>query len=349
MVFVAAWMAYVGLTVAMAALEGEPVRHILLLVPAPAALAVVIGWRRRHLVTAERSPLRTTGVLVGVGVLYCVLSALISTGLLAWFAPDVESIWVGGPLGLGVRLAIYASVLYVIFAGFLMWSESLERIQESRTMAAQAAVLRARAESKALRAQFNPHFVFNTLHSLMLLVREDPTAAERAIEDVAALIRYASTLERRGQDTAPLGQELEVARKYLALETLRLDERLVVAWETDPDLEDVATPAFSLQTLLENAIKHGLSPKPDGGRITVRVGTEGADMILRVEDDGMGAEPEAVGVREGSGLNLLERRIRGLYGDAASLAWRTGPGEGFTVTLRWPMRMVAGEREDEDV
>lgn len=347
-VFVAAWLAYVGITVAMGSLEGEPSGHILLLVPAPAALTAVIGWRRRDVVTDKRTLIRTTGILVVVGMVYCVLSALISIGLLAWLAPDVESIWVGGPALLSLRLALYSSVLYVIFAGFLMWSESLERIQESRAMAAQAVVLRARAESKALRAQFNPHFVFNTLHSLMLLVREDPSTAERAIEDVAALIRYASTLERRGQDTVPLGQELEVARKYLALETLRLEDRLGVVWKVDAELHNMAVPAFSLQTLLENAIKHGLSPKPEGGKITIQVSAEGQRMVLTVADDGMGADPSEIAGSGGSGLTLLKHRLAGLYGEAASLAWHTEPGKGFSVMLHWPMVPAAAQAEGTD-
>lgn len=347
-VFVAAWLAYVGITVAMGTLEGEPVRHMLLLVPAPASLTALIGWRRRDLVTAERTLPRTTGLLAVVGILYCVLSALISIGLLAWLAPDIESIWVGGPVMLGLGLALYSSVLYVIFAGFLMWSESLERIQESRAMAAQVAVLRAQAESKALRAQFNPHFVFNTLHSLMLLVREDPSTAERAIEDVASLIRYASTLERRGQDTVPLGQELEVARKYLALETLRLEDRLEVVWRVDAELQNMAVPAFSLQTLLENAIKHGLSPKPEGGKITIQVSAEGRRMVLTVADDGMGADPGQIAGSGGSGLTLLKHRLAGLYGEAASLAWHTEPGKGFSVMLHWPMAPAAAQAEGAD-
>jgi anti-sigma regulatory factor (Ser/Thr protein kinase) len=344
-IFVTAWLAYVGLTVAMGSLEDEPLRHILLIVPAPAALTALIGWRRQDLVTDQRTLLRTTGLLVVVGVLYCILSALLSLPLLAWFASDVESIWVGGPALLVLRLSVYSSVLYVIFAGFLMWSESLERIQESRTMAAQAAVLRARAESKALRAQFNPHFVFNTLHSLMLLVREDPSTAERAIEDVASLIRYASTLERRGQDTVPLGQELEVARRYVALEALRLEDRLGVVWKVDAELERMAVPAFALQTLLENAIKHGLSPKPEGGKITIQVSAEGRNMVLTVADDGMGADSGEMARSGGSGLTLLEHRLASLYGDAASLAWHTEPGKGFSVMLHWPMRPVTAQEE----
>ena len=198
-------------------------------------------------------------------------------------------------------------------------------------------MLRAEAEAKAVRAQFNPHFVFNTLHSLMLLVRADPGTAERAIEDVAALIRYAAVLERRDLDSVPLGQELEIARRYLGLESLRLSERMNVAWEIDPDLETVAVPPFSLQTLLENAIKHGIAPKEEGGRIRIRIREEEGVLAIEVEDDGLGAAPETVRAAEGKGLNLLGRRVATLFGDAASLTWKTSPRKGFSALLRVPI------------
>ena len=334
--FSVGWLAYLGLLCFPIMLEGEPATPFLLMTAGPAIMGLLLALCRRALANPDRSLLRTAGLLAGVGLLYAVSSALLSI-LLMWLFPSPQSLlWEEGIHKALVSLTFYSLILFAILAGFLMWSESLERIQESRAMAAREAVLRAEAEAKALRAQFNPHFVFNTLHSLMLLVREDPGTAERAIEDVASLIRYASTLERRGQDTVPLKQELEMARRYLALEALRLEERLGVVWEVDPESEGMAVPAFALQTLLENAIKHGLSPKPEGGRIRVGLRRGDGRLILKVEDDGMGADPEKVATSEGSGLRLLERRLAGLYGDAASLTWRTGPGEGFDVEIRWP-------------
>ena len=163
---------------------------------------------------------------------------------------------------------------YALLAGFLMWSESIVRVNESHAMLAREAMLRAEAESKALRAQFNPHFVFNTLHSLMLLVRAEPDAAERAIEDVAALIRYASVLQRKGVDAVALETEVDIARRYAALEKLRLQERLTVVWDIPDELGRCAIPAFSIQSLLENAVKHGISPRP-GAECRSRWGVPG--------------------------------------------------------------------------
>jgi LytS/YehU family sensor histidine kinase len=298
-------------------------------------------------VNPEHPVLRTGGTLLITGILFAALSALCSTLLIR--ALDLENVLLRGaePRLLFPKLVVYAIVLFAILVGFLMWTVSAERVQESRAIAAREAVLRAKAEAKALRAQFNPHFVFNTLHSLMLLVREDPGTAEQAIEDVASLIRYASSLERRGQDVVPLSQEVEIARKYLALESLRLEDRMEVVWEVADELGDVAVPAFALQTLLENAIKHGLSPKPEGGTITIRVRAEGERMSLTVGDDGMGAVASEVVASDGNGLTLLGHRLLGLYGDAASSTWHTEPGRGFTVTLEWP-RTRAGEPVNAD-
>jgi sensor histidine kinase YesM len=242
----------------------------------------------------------------------------------------------GDPQTAVLAFSFYYLLIYAVLAGFMMWSESLYRIEESRALAAREAVLRAEAEAKAVRAQFNPHFVFNTLHSLMLLVRADPTAAERAIEDVAALIRYAASLDRRDLDAVPLGDEVEIAKRYMGLEALRLADRLHVRWEMEPGLESAGVPPLSLQILLENAIKHGISPKPEGGCITIRVKEDSDHLLISVEDDGMGAEPDMVQAAEGKGLNLLRRRLSMAFGDSASLTWRTSSGGGFIASLRVP-------------
>ncbi|NNM32619.1 MAG: histidine kinase [Gemmatimonadetes bacterium] len=232
--------------------------------------------------------------------------------------------------------------LYFILLGFLMWTESVERIQEGRTMVARARMLRAEAEAKALRAQFSPHFVFNALHSMILLIRADPDAAERSVEDMAALIRYGSVLQKRASETVPLAVEAGVAQRYLALEKMRLGDRLECHLEIEPGLDGLAVPALTLQTLLENAVKHGIAPLEEGGSIGLSVAAEGEDLVIRVSDDGAGADPSAIGGEE-SGLHLLARRLDSIYGERdgagagrASLRWETSPKAGFTATVRLP-------------
>jgi signal transduction histidine kinase len=334
--FSAGWIVYAGLMVSTAVLEGEAVLPRLSSVLPPSIFSIVIASRRRLFLKPEWHIWKTVGVHFGVGLGYAVLSSLGTIGLTMALGA-FESAFAGeAPAAAVVFFSFYYFLIYAVLAGFMMWSESLHRVEESRALAARESILRAEAEAKAVRAQFNPHFVFNTLHSLMLLVRADPTAAERAIEDVASLIRYASILERRDQDVVPLGEELEIARRYIGLETLRLSDRLTVEWDIDPELDNVAVPPFSLQTLLDNAIKHGIAPKEEGGTIRVQIRRDADLMAISVEDDGLGAKPETVRAAEGKGLNLLQRRLSTLFGDTASLTWRTSPGEGFSALLRVP-------------
>lgn len=329
-------LAYVAVLVLPANFDNESLLPRLLCTVAPLSLGYLIAWRRRDLLRPEASLLGTAGILLVLGVAYAVLSAAVSAGLLGLTVTPPGTLWSARPTVLVGFLSLSYLLLYGVLAGFLMWTESINRVQESRAISDREAVLRAQAEARVLRARFNPHFVFNTLHSLMLLVRADPKAAERAIEDVAALIRYASLLDRSGKDTVPLSQEVAMAEKYLALENLRLADRLKVEWEVAAEVGRFAVPSFSLQTLLENAIKHGLSPKPEGGTIGVRLDRSDERLILSVADDGVGADPSDVTRNEGRGLSVLKQRLAALHGSAASLTWHTAPGEGFSVLLEVP-------------
>ena len=343
--FSAGWIVYAGLMAFTAVLEGQLVLARLATVLPPAIFSILIASRRRLFLKPEWPIWKTVGVHFGVGLGYAVSSALGSIGL-TMVIGAFESAFPGESPAVAVSFfSFFYFLLYAVLAGFMMWSESLHRVEESLALAARESVLRAEAEAKAVRAQFNPHFVFNTLHSLMLLVRADPSAAERAIEDVASLIRYASVLERRNQDVVQLGEEMEIARRYIGLESLRLSDRLRVEWEIDPELERIEVPPFSLQTLLENAIKHGISPKPSGGSITVRVRKASGNLAISVEDDGMGAEPESVQQAEGKGLHLLQRRVSTLFGDTASLTWETSPGKGFSAHLQLPISQARGSAQ----
>ncbi len=235
-VFASGWIALFGLLVSGEAMAergfGRAVVGAFIGVGSPAALAVIVALKRRHLLRPEWTLVKTVGVHAGVGVLYAVGAAVLATVLTAALGHELDEATLEmSPWAIFFFRTVSGVFFYLILAGFLMWTESLARVHESRTLAAREAMLRAEAELSALRAQFNPHFVFNTLHSLMLLVRADPESAERAIEDVAALIRYASVLQRKGVDAVPLEEELDIARRYVALEQLRLQARLRVEWD----------------------------------------------------------------------------------------------------------------------
>jgi len=344
LLFSAGWLTYAGLATVTLVLEGETLGRSLIGavgIVIPLALpAAVLARYRKWLLRPRATVARYVGHKLVIGVLYAATVCSVGSLLMA-FTPIglIREYYGATPVALLAWL-LSGLFLYGIFLVCLMWLDALERVQVTRALAAEEAVLRARAEAKAVRAQFNPHFVFNTLHSLMLLVRREPDAAERAIEDVAELIRYASILQRREVDQVPLSKELAFAERYLALEKLRLADRLRVSRDMQEGLDDVLVPALSLQTLLENAINHGIAPKPEGGciRITARAG-DGV-VVMEISDDGVGADPADVADADGSGLALLRARLTNVHGPAADLSWETAPGEGFKARLTLPDRRV---------
>lgn len=348
--FAAGWSAYFGLLVSFELLNspGQFVRPPLLAIVNTlphASISAVIALNRQRLLRPEWSPRKTLGVHAIVGLLFALTSAVVL--LLVTSATGLRTGEMHGqpPMTQVFVVTVSGLVLYVIFLGFLMWSESMRRFRDGQVLIAREAALRAEAEAKALRAQFNPHFVFNTLHSLMLLVRADPAAAERAIEDVATLIRFASIVQRRDLDTVPLAKEVEVARRYVDLEQLRLEDRLRVEWRLAVDLVRFAIPAFSLQTLVENAIKHGIEPKVGGGSVTVSIDQQAGRLRVTVVDDGVGADPASVEAQAGHGLDLLRRRFETRYGAAGTVETTTAPGEGFRVVLEMPADRAAAHPE----
>ena len=342
-VYSAGWLGWVALMAIPAALEGTPVAPAVVSTAGPILLGTLVALWRRKLLQPTAPLARTVVTHLALGIAYAVATAFLSAVLVRWVVPPGQTFWNRSLPAVMAYLCVVNLVLYVVLAGYLMWTESIRHVQESQARLAREAILRTQAEAQALRAQFNPHFVLNTLHSLMALVREEPETAERAIEDVGALIRYASSLERSGQDIVPLRREIEIAERYLALERLRLADRLTVEWGIAVDPEPHQVPSFSLQSLLENAIKHGISPKAEGGTLTIRVGVEAERLVVSVHDDGCGADPRDVVEGEGRGLGLLGRRLAALCGPGASLTWDTAPDRGFTARMAIPLAMAARE------
>ena len=336
-VFAFGWLGWIAVMALPSALAGEPVGPPIASTVGPILFGTLVAGWRRELLRPGAPLVRTVLTHLGVGVAYAVASAFLSALLAHWIAPPGELLWNHPLLGIFTYLCVVHAVLYVVLAGYLMWTESIRHVRESQARLAHEAVLRTQAEAKALRAQFNPHFVLNALHSLMALVREEPETAERAIEDVGALIRYAAGLARYDRDTVPLREEITIAERYLALEGLRLGDRLTVAWDirADPGLYDV--PSFSLQSLLENAITHGVSPQAAGGAVRIGISVEGEYLVMSVEDDGLGADPKVVMDAQGRGLDLLTQRLGALYGPDASLTWSTEPANGFSVRCAIPL------------
>jgi signal transduction histidine kinase len=218
-------------------------------------------------------------------------------------------------------------------------TRSIARRVAERRAVEQAEASRAAAERELaharlalLQAQVEPHFLYNTLANAQLLTRSDPARADAMLGELITYLR--SSLPRADGSPSTMRLELERARAYLELMKIRMGERLKVEIGIEADAEQVRIPAMIVQTLVENAIKHGLEPKPGGGTLWIGAQCREGAVEIRVADDGLGFGSDTKG--SGIGLKNARERLRLAYGDGASLELTPNYPAGVTATLRIP-------------
>jgi len=217
---------------------------------------------------------------------------------------------------------------------FLLDNLRLREERSQRERREQDLLLEAnRSELRALRAQVNPHFMFNALNTIAGLIPRRPDRAERTIEQLAEVFRY--TLRRSEREWVPLDEELEAVRAYLEIERTRFGDRLEFAIRAGDDAAKVRIPAMIVQTLVENAVKHGVGAIRAPGRIEVAVETSQNRLRIEVRDNGPGFEESALEAPhpsgDGHGLRNIRERLRGYFGDAARLSVSRERALGLTV------------------
>jgi two-component system, LytTR family, sensor kinase len=235
-----------------------------------------------------------------------------------------------------VEAAIYATSLMVIGTQLKIWNSVRIQIKLEEQ---ERLLLQARME--ALQNQINPHFLFNTLNSVSSLVRFDPDRARELIIKLANILRR---LLHSSDSFVPLREELEFIDNYLDIEVVRFGpDKLRVIKDLDPSSLDAMVPSMLLQPLVENSIKHGLSSKIDGGSIYLRSRFSGSNLIVEVEDDGVGMgaaqfleRPSGLG-GTGIGMANVAERLKVLYGDTARMTLDSHDGKGTLVRLRLPI------------
>lgn len=196
------------------------------------------------------------------------------------------------------------------------------------------------ARMEALQNQINPHFLFNTLNSISSLVRFDPELARDMISKLATILRR---LLNSSEAFAPLREEFEFIDNYLDIEVIRFGrEKLRVVKELDPASLDIVVPSMLMQPLVENSIKHGLSPKIEGGTIFLRSRVTNSRLIIEVEDDGVGmgsAQLEESSSWPGMGIGManISERLQVLYGDTARMTIDSHEGKGTLIRIRLPL------------
>jgi hypothetical protein len=217
----------------------------------------------------------------------------------------------------------------------LLGAEAMNHAQARREGEVQAELLGgqlAEARLSLLQRQLNPHFLFNALQAVSTLLHRDPMDADRVLMRLSGLLRV--MLDEASGQTLSLRTELELTRRYLEIEQVRFADRLSVTWEVDGALLEVQVPSLIVLPFVENAIRHGLSPKVGPGHLNIRAASEGASLRLDVEDDGLGT---TLPLRPGVGISNTRERLAAMYGPDASLNLDTSPGGGFRASLRLPL------------
>ncbi len=211
------------------------------------------------------------------------------------------------------------------------------KYRERELRASQLETKLAQAQLDALRMQLHPHFLFNTLNSISVLMAEDVRAAQRMLARLSDLLR--ASLEKTGAHEVALHDELEFLESYLEIEQTRFQDRLTVRMEIDPAALDARVPNLILQPLVENAIRHGIAPRARAGVVLIRAARENGVVRLAVADDGAGlgsARPEDL--MKGIGLSNTRSRLEQLYGAAHRFEMRERDGGGLEVSIEIPFR-----------
>lgn len=267
-------------------------------------------------------------------------AAQLTLNALAGSAGDAVS-----SLAKGLRTNFHSSLpTYWLVLAVVHAVDYYAKYRDREVRASQLEARLAEARLAALRRQMNPHFLFNTLNSISSLMYVDPDAADAMLARLAELLRLA--LDTEGEPEVPLARELALLSRYLEIEKLRFEDRLRIELDVAPALLGARVPALSLQPLAENAVRHGIAGRPEGGTLRVAAARDDGRLRLTVEDDGPGW-PSGEAPAEGGGIGLgnLRARLAELYGPAQRLVLAGRPGGGAVVEITIPFR--SGEGLDE--
>ena len=269
------------------------------------------------------------GTLLRVLILPTTLSHGVAKFYLSWFVGTLP----------------FGSAIYLAMVGVEHATRYFVEAREGELKLARLSQQLTGARLAALQARLNPHFLFNSLNTVAVLVREGNKAtATRVIEQLSDVLRL--ILGRTEENEVRLDEELHLVRLYLAVEQARFSDRLVPRFSIAPETAGAAVPSFAIQHLVENALRHGIARRTESGRVTVSARRDGDALEVMVEDDGVGIDAAAV-VPAGHGIAHTRDRLRNLYGDRATLEIEPSPARGTIARLRIPFRELPRNREPD--
>ncbi len=295
---------------------------------------------------SERLPLRrerlgraVTAHLGGLAVMVLGRAAfvLLTQDVIGWYARPPQ---VGVVLVQSVANNVLTWLLLTAGAHALGLARSAH-VRQRRADQLQAQLAEARLQG--LAAQLRPHFLFNALNAVASLVHSNPDGAERMLARLGDLLRH--SLEAGGRQEVTLREEQAALAPYLDIERTRFGPRLEVEWHVAPDVLDACVPHLALQPLVENAIRHGLAPRAEPGRVRISAERDGGALRVQVQDDGLGLPGGVAPARSGGvGLSNLRARLATLYGPRAVLELKPGTPRGTVAELRLPLREAQAGR-----
>jgi Histidine kinase len=222
----------------------------------------------------------------------------------------VDAVTLRGLTGLPAKLYLTSNMIFVCIVWTVFYAVNI-RARRTREMEANL----REAQLRALEGQVNPHFLFNSLNTIRGMIVEDPRIAQDMVTRLANILRY--SLQRDRTYTVPLEREIEVVADYLAIESIRFDDRLQVRMEIDPAAAGAEVPSMLVQTLVENAVKHGIGTRTEGGEIVIRALIRNGALAMEIVNSGQLSAP-AEGATQ-IGLANARERLRLLYGERATL------------------------------
>jgi hypothetical protein len=334
LLYIAGWLlAGALLALALVAITPRPFVHALVFAaPLTAFYGVVClaaWWVCRSRPIQGRDPLPAVSAQLGAALQSSAAWVVVAT---LWAVLLSRLFGIGfdrtGMLRDATVLFVIGVPLYLLSAGVHYLLLALEASHAAAERVLEAQVTAREAELRALRAQLNPHFLFNSLNSINALISGDPEGARRMCEGLGDFLRR--TLQLGAREAVTLGEELALVERYLAIEQVRFGERLRVERAVDPDTVGCLLPPLLLQPLVENAIKHGVADRTDGGTVRLAAERRSGQLVVTLENPVDAAAPSRSG--EGLGLDNVRRRLAVLGTREASLVVSRLP-ELFRVTL----------------
>ncbi len=324
-----------------------------------AAMSPVIFWITRRFGFDRGQKLRSAAahvvacLLLSVGhrAIYLVVGWLLNVAVyhrLSSLSEVYNSLFL---FNLPTGFMSYATILLVSYVidYYRRYEEEELKISKLKTELAEAQLRMTQAQLQALKMQLHPHFLFNTLNSISALLEEDVEAADKMIARLGDFLRM--TLENSGDEEVTLQEELEFLRCYLAIESVRFNDRLTVNMDVEPEALDARVPNLILQPIVENAIRHAVASRVGAGRIEIRARRESGKLRLSVRDDGPGLSPASstgARTREGIGIANTRARLDQLYKGSHSFDMCDARGGGLQITVVIPFKSASKTREKSE-